>query len=51
MEKTPHVKIAALQGKDRSKVKKYWAPLWGPKYSTLITTDFKNEGKSKPVEK
>jgi len=43
-------KIADLTNEDRTKLKSYFAPLWGAEFSDAITTDFTPEGKKKKVK-
>lgn len=47
---TIFVKLSALSDSDRSKVKGYWTPLWGPEFAKALTTDFMTSGNKKKVE-
>lgn len=43
------VKVSELSGEDRSKVREYWAELWGAEYAKALVTDYKPEGEQKEV--
>lgn len=44
------VKLSALSTSDRSKVKGYWSPLWGPEFAKALTMDYMTSGNKKKVE-
>lgn len=43
-------KVAALDEKNKAKVKSYWEPLWGNEYAEAVTEDYKPSGKTKKVK-
>ena len=47
---TNFVKFSALSDKQKSKLRDYWAPLWGSEVSKALTTDFMTSGSTKKVE-
>lgn len=49
-KKAEYVKVAALDKENRSKVKNYYAPLWGPELASALVYDWKPEGKQLKVK-